>query len=187
MNLKLFLMYSLLRTSCIDLVFFLIQFYLFISAESRWKKTRGQLLNTFSPVTNISSCSFPCLVLLAEGPCSPSRTCPAFPEGGKLCCLHQTSAYWFFVYFYEDFSIQSLFCRTLDLGSFPSRTGHIFADMSFQLDYPRAAQKQETTRNLKPIQTPETRGRQKRAAASLTTVRAAKRSTCRRTTDLLLR
>lgn len=93
--------------------------------------------------------------------------------------------YWFFLYFYGDFYIQSLCCRKMDLGSFPSSTGHIFADMSFQLDYPRAAQKQETTLNLKPIQTPETRGRQKWAAASLATVRAAKSTICR-TTDLLL-
>lgn len=71
--------------------------------------------------------------------------------------------------------------------------------MSFQLDYPRAAEKQETALNLKPIQTPETRDRQKRVAASLTTVRAGKKkekerknnnnnknNTCRRTTDLML-
>lgn len=178
---------SFLRTWYIDLVFFLIQFYLFICAESSWKRPREQLLKRFSPVTNISSCSFPCLVLLAEGPLSPSHTCAAFPEGDKLCCSHQTSDYWFFFYFYGDFYIQSLCCRKPDLGSFPSHTGHIFADMSFQLDYPSAAQKQETTLNLKPLQTPETRGRQKWAAASLTTVRAAKSSVCRRTTDLLLR
>lgn len=125
------------------------------------------------------------LLVLVEAPGFPSCPCPAFP-GDKLCCSHQTSAYWLFFYFHEDFYIQSFCCRIPDLDSFSSPTGHIFADTSFQLNYPKAAQKQETTLNLKPIQTPETKGRQKLAEASLTTVRAAKSSTYRRTTDLQL-
>lgn len=68
------------------LVFFLLQFYLFINAESSWKKPRGELINRFSPVANISSCSFPCLVLLAECQCSNSCSCPVFPVGDKLYC-----------------------------------------------------------------------------------------------------
>jgi len=95
-------------------------------------------LNRFSPVTNISSCSFPCLVLVAEGPAplhalaQPSQKEPNFVAHIK----HQLTD---FSSILMDISLFSHFAAENWTLTLSLATLDIFADMSFQLDYPRAA------------------------------------------------
>lgn len=171
---------------------FPIRLCLFIHAEPSWKKPRGQLLNRFFLSLVFPLVHFWVLSSLQKTHTPLHAHAQVYQNEKPLSFTSNIILLIFFLNLSTKISH-----RKPDLGSFPSHTGHIFADMSFQLDYPRAAEKQETALNLKPIQTPETRDRQKRAAASLTTVRAGKKkekernnnnknNTCRRTTDLML-